>query len=205
MRPINCKLIGLTGGIAYGKSTVSSILAHRGYRIIDADKIAREIVEVGKPAYTKILNQFGDILLSEDKSIDRKKLGKLVFYDKRLLKKLEDITHPYIFQEIKKQIDEYSKNSDIIFVDIPLLYESYDYINIYHIDFDEVWLVYIDEKTQLERLMSRDNLDRDEAVIRVKSQISMEDKKKKSTRIIDNRGSISDLIINVNMALEELD
>lgn len=204
MIPTDCKLIGLTGGIASGKSTVSSILENRGYRIIDADKIARDIVEVGSPAYIEILKEFGENILLKDGSINRKSLGRLVFSDSKLLKKLEDITHPYIFKGIRKLIDEYCIYDDIIFVDLPLLYESCKYLEKYFIEFDEIWLVYIDEKTQLKRLMSRDNLDVKEAMARINAQISMEDKSKRSTKIIDNRGNISDLIADIDRVIEEL-
>ena len=200
----NCKLIGLTGGIASGKSTVSSILVKKGYKVIDADKIAREVVEVNKPAYIEIINSFGNSILEEDGSINRKKLADLVFSDETLLKKLNDITHPYIYIRIKEDIDKYCKKDDVVFVDIPLLYETYSSLINYNIDFYEIWLIYVDESTQIKRLMMRNSIDINEAKKRIKTQIPMKDKVKQATRIIDNRGDISRLEKKIDIAIREL-
>ena len=201
----NCKLIGLTGGIASGKSTVSSILVKKGYKVIDADKIAREVVEVNKPAYIEIINSFGNSILEEDGSINRKKLADLVFSDETLLKKLNDITHPYIYIRIKEDIDKYCKKNDVVFVDIPLLYETYSSLINYNIDFYEIWLIYVDESTQIKRLMMRNSIDINEAKKRIKTQIPMKDKVKQATRIIDNRGDISRLEKKIDIAISELE
>ncbi len=201
----NCKLIGLTGGIASGKSTVSSILVKKGYKVIDADKIAREVVEVNKPAYIEIINSFGNSILEEDGSINRKKLADLVFSDETLLKKLNDITHPYIYIRIKEDIDKYCKKNDVVFVDIPLLYETYSSLINYNIDFYEIWLIYVDESTQIKRLMMRNSIDINEAKKRIKTQIPMKDKVKQATRIIDNRGDISRLEKKIDIAIRELE
>lgn len=201
----NCKLIGLTGGIASGKSTVSSILVKKGYKVIDADKIAREVVEVNKPAYIEIINSFGNSILEEDGSINRKKLADLVFSDETLLKKLNDITHPYIYIRIKEDIDKYCKKDDVVFVDIPLLYETYSSLINYNIDFYEIWLIYVDESTQIKRLMMRNSIDINEAKKRIKTQIPMKDKVKQATRIIDNRGDISRLEKKIDIAIRELE
>lgn len=203
MKQNKCKIIGITGGIATGKSTVSSILIKKGYQLIDADKIAREVVEVGKPAYTEIVKEFGEGILLEDRSLDRKALGKIVFSNEEARKKLNSITHPHIFESIKDKIEELSKNNSIIFVDIPLLFEEYSSIIQHGINFDEIWLVYVDKDTQIDRLMKRDNITKDEALRKVQSQMDIEEKKKRTSRIIDNSGDISTLEKQVDKLLLE--
>ena len=126
MKHTKCMIIGLTGGIASGKSTVSSILIEKGFRVIDSDKISREVVQTGKPAYKAVVNFFGEIILDNDGSLNRQKLANIVFSDKEMLQVLNNITHPYIFQELKKQIFDACIEPNIIFVDIPLLFERYD-------------------------------------------------------------------------------
>src|SRR5699024_4215946 len=140
----NCKIIGLTGGIASGKSTVSNILKDKGYKIIDADIIAREIIEINKPAYKDIINFFGDSIINKDKTINREELGNIVFSDSDSLKILNNITHPYIYKSMKEYIKKYC-DKNILFLDIPLLFEEIDEIKKYSIGFDEIWLVYTDE------------------------------------------------------------
>lgn len=198
----NCKIIGLTGGIASGKSTVSSILIREGYRVIDSDIISREVVEIGEPAYKELVNYFGERILKEDGSLNRKKLGDLVFSNKELLEVLNNITHPYIFKELKKQVD-IACMENLVFVDIPLLFERYDRFVKQGIIFDEIWLVYVDEKTQLKRLMLRNNLDEKQAMDRINSQIPLEIKKEKATRIIDNNGDLAQINNNVEELLQE--
>lgn len=199
----NCKIIGLTGGIATGKSTVSSILKDKGYIVIDADTIAREIVKVDKPAYGKIVEFFGESILNEDKTINRKQLGDIVFSDRDMLQALNHITHPYIFKDMKKALDKYG-NNNILILDIPLLFEELKEINKYGILFDEIWLVYADEKTQIERLMKRDKFTKSQALNRIKAQMPIEDKVNQATRIIDNRGNIRKLEKNIERLLKDL-
>lgn len=199
----NCKIIGLTGGIASGKSTVSSILKEKGYKVIDADIIAREIVEVDKPAYKEIVSFFGSSIIGRDKTINRQKLGEIVFAKENLLQRLNDITHPYIFKSIKKQIQEYC-DTNIIFLDIPLLFEEFDNLEKYDIYFHEIWLVYVDEKTQLERLMKRNKFTMDQARKRIQTQMPIKDKINRSTRIIDNTKDKVELEKNIEMLLKEL-
>ncbi|MBC8590839.1 dephospho-CoA kinase [Wansuia hejianensis] len=204
MKHTNCKIIGLTGGIASGKSTVSSILGSKGYYIIDSDEVAKDIVKPYEPAYHSIIKFFGTSILNEDKTINRKKLGELVFSDVNLLQKLNQITHPYVFHEIRSRIAKNCSRQNIIFVDIPLLFEVYNELERHKIIFDEVWLVYVDEKTQLERLMKRNNLNLQEAKLRIEAQFPIEEKKKRATRIIDNMGDIESLIKNLNKTLDYL-
>lgn len=203
MKHTKCMIIGITGGIASGKSTVSSILIDKGFIVIDLDIISREVVEPGQPAYEELVVYFGNIILNEDGSINRRLLGDMVFSDEDLLKVLNNITHPYIFRKLLKEINEECTNN-IKFVDIPLLFERYDEFIKQGIIFDEIWLVYTDEETQLERLMMRNNLNEKQAKDRINSQMPLIEKKKKATRIIDNNGDITQLYRTVVELLNEL-
>lgn len=202
MNPCNRKIIGLTGGIATGKSTASSILIEMGYLVIDADKIARQVVEVGKPAYEEIVKVFGKGILDDENNIDRKKLASLIFKDSAMRKKLNAIVHPHIFQEMKDKIEQY-KDQRVIFLDVPLLIEELDKFKEYEIDLDDIWLVYVDENTQLDRLIKRDKINREEAIRKIRTQISIEEKKKYVTKIIDNRKDINNLKEQITKLLKE--
>ncbi len=183
-------VIGLTGGIASGKSTVTALLKEKGAVIIDADKIAREIMSKGEPGWFEVLNYFGDEILNDDRSdIDRKKLASIVFSDKAKLEALNNITHPKIIEEIKKQVEEYKKAcKKIIVIDAALLIEAgLDKI------VDEVWVVAANEDVQLQRLMAREkDITKDEAVKRIKSQMPLAEKLKFADRVIDNNSSIEE-------------
>lgn len=186
MKQNKSTIIGLTGGISTGKSTVSSILDEKGFKIIDADKIARNVVEKGKDAYFKIIEYYGKDILSTDGDIDRKALGNIIFNDKNLRESLNSITHPYIFKEIKNQIENMAKNNSIIFLDVPLLFEQYRLWREYSIEFNEIWLVYCDKDTQINRLMKRDDISKEEAEKKINSQMSLDKKKTMSSKTIDN-------------------
>ncbi|RKD33172.1 dephospho-CoA kinase [Thermohalobacter berrensis] len=201
---IKAKIIGITGGIASGKSTVTGILKDKGYPVIDADIISREVVNVGKPAYSDIVNEFGEDILNRDLTINRKKLGDIIFKNEEFRKKLNKIVHPRVVQEIKDKIVEYSKRSNVIFLDIPLLIEEREKLNDYGLIFDEIWLVYVDEKLQLKRLMNRDNTSKEEAYQRMKAQMPLNKKKKYADVIIDNSGNIDQLKHKINSLLNEL-
>lgn len=177
------EVIGLTGGIASGKSTVSSILKSLGAYVIDADVVSREIMLKGSQTYNKLVSKFGKEILKDDGEIDRKKLGNLVFADKQKLKELNAITHPEIIKRIKGIIDEERKNGKekAIVLDAALLIEMRLFNMV-----DEVWLVVVDKKTQIRRLMKRDNLKYKDALNRIKSQMSIEDKMKYADFIINN-------------------
>lgn len=204
MKQNNYYLIGITGGIGSGKTTVSSLLKDKGYIVIDADKIAKEVVVVNKPAYFKIIETFGNDILLEDKTINRKKLGKIIFSDESLRRKLNMITHPYIFEEIKSKVNELFKDNKLIFIDIPLLLEEIDEVSKHNLNFDEIWLVYVDKETQIQRVMNRDFISKEEALLRINSQMSLEDKKIKSNRIIDNRGDLSITRENLEVILKDV-
>lgn len=179
-------IIGLTGGIASGKSTVSGLLAQLGALLIDADQIAREVVLPGSPAWLEIKQTFGDDVIAEDGSLDRKKLGSLVFRDRDLRRKLEAITHPRIRSRMKERMYELNEAhpEKLIVVDIPLLYESQ-----LQSWFEEVLLVYVPESVQLARLMQRDQLTEAEAAARLQAQMPIEEKRQLADWIINNSGT----------------
>ncbi|WP_202710710.1 dephospho-CoA kinase [Sporosalibacterium faouarense] len=197
------KVIGLTGGIATGKSTASKYLVEKGYSVIDADVLAREVVDVGRPAYEDILKEFGDKILNEDLTINRTKLGGIIFNSEELRKKLNSIVHPRVTDEMKMQKIKELKDNKLVFLDIPLLIEVRTHLKKEGLDFDEIWLVYIDEETQLQRLMKRDGIDRLQAFKKIKAQMSINEKKKYADVIIDNSGSISDLEKKLDSLLEK--
>ncbi|MDV2885897.1 dephospho-CoA kinase [Alkalihalophilus pseudofirmus] len=181
-------LIGLTGGIASGKSTVSNWLSEHGYPIIDADKIARDVVEPGMGAYEAIVGQFGREILFEDGTINRKKLGSIIFKDEKKRSELNQIVHPAVRREMLAQKDRYeAEGHETIIFDIPLLFES----NLFHL-VDRVMLVYVDKQTQLNRLLDRDQAGSEDAKARIASQLPLEDKKSRADYIIDNSGSLEE-------------
>lgn len=183
------KIIGLTGGIASGKSTASNILKTFGATIIDADILAHKVIEKGKPALKEIVETFGKDILRKDGILDRKKLGKIVFADKRKLKTLNAIVHPPVHKLSEELFEiEKAKGTEKIIYDSPLLIEENLMDRV-----DEVWLVYVDPKTQLERLIKRNGFSREEAMDRIESQLSLEEKKRYADVLIDNNGGIERL------------
>ena len=185
------KIIGLTGGIASGKSTVSRALQDLGAIIIDADEVAHAIIEPGKPAWEDIVEHFGTEVLNPDQTIDREKLGAIVFNDPARLQVLNQITHPRVGEQFKQMIKNIkSQQSDaVLFIEVPLLYET-------HMDriCDEVWVVWVDEETQIQRLMKRDGLSREDALKRIDAQMSLDEKARRADVVIDNRFSIEETI-----------
>lgn len=180
------KVIGLTGGIASGKSTVSTLLKSLGAVIIDADEISRKVMKKNTKVFDEIVEYFGDNILDKDGNIDRQKLGQIVFSNVDDLKILNDITHPAIINEIKKNLLILSKKKEpIVVIDAALLLESgLDNLT------DKIWLVKASEETQLKRLMRRDNIDERQAINRIKSQMPLKEKLKYADKIIDNDGNI---------------
>jgi len=191
-------LIGLTGGIASGKSKVSAFLKSCGAVIIDADEIAREIVLPYKPAWEQIVNKWGKEILKLDGTVDRFKLGSIVFSNYEELAYLNNITHPEIIKEIKKRIS-YEDAETINILDAPLLIEAglFDMV-------DQVWLVSVNEETRIIRLMDRDKLSFDDAKKRIRAQMPLEEKKKYAHLIIDNNGLWKDTECFLQHALARL-
>ncbi|WP_414055157.1 dephospho-CoA kinase [Macrococcus equi] len=181
-------VIGLTGGIASGKSTVAKYLSDQGFVIIDADIASRKAVEVGTEGLAQIKKAFGDQVIRLDGSLDRKALGNIIFNDSSEREKLNKIVHPRVRDIMENEKQNALMQGKIVVMDIPLLYEN-------HLEHtvDEVWLVYIPLNIQIERLMLRNNLSQKEAQARIASQMSLEEKKEKADKVIDNSGSIDAL------------
>ncbi|WP_414053469.1 dephospho-CoA kinase [Macrococcus equi] len=181
-------VIGLTGGIASGKSTVAKYLSDQGFVIIDADIASRKAVEVGTEGLAQIKKAFGDQVIRLDGSLDRKVLGNIIFNDSSEREKLNKIVHPRVRDIMESEKQQALAQGKIVVMDIPLLYEN-------HLEHtvDEVWLVYIPLNIQIERLMLRNNLSQKEAQARIASQMSLEEKKEKADKVIDNSGSIDAL------------
>ncbi|MBT2636083.1 dephospho-CoA kinase [Bacillus sp. ISL-26] len=179
-------VIGLTGGIASGKSTVARMLIERGITVIDADIIAKQAVEKGMPAYGQIIDSFGEDILLENGELDRRKLGSIVFTDEQKRLALNKIVHPAVRAEMMKQRDEaVSRHESFVVLDIPLLYESkLEYL------VDKVIVVTVTAETQLKRLMERNSLTEEEALSRITSQMPLADKTKRADIVIDNSGSV---------------
>ncbi|MCK4390144.1 MAG: dephospho-CoA kinase [Desulfobacterales bacterium] len=185
----NRLLLGVTGGIASGKSTVAHMLKEMGAPIIDFDLIARQVVEPGKPAYKQIIEYFGKQVLQEDGSLDRKKLSKIVFRDFEKRKKLESFTHPPIYEEFLKQVNWIAEKDPeaIIQVAIPLLVES----NLQYM-FHKLLIVYIPEEQQIARLIERDGISKEEAANILKAQLPIDEKVGYADFVIHNEGSVEE-------------
>ncbi len=176
-------LLGVTGGIASGKTAVSKMLSELGAPIVDFDVIARQVVEPGKPAWKDIVDHFGEDILLENRTLDRKKLSNIVFNDPEQKKKLEYFTHVPIGETFITQVDDITKkNPDaVIQVAVPLLIEN----NMQHM-FDKILVVYVPGKTQIKRLALRDNISEDDATNIVSNQLPIDDKVQYADFLINN-------------------
>ena len=178
-------ILGLTGGIATGKSTVSRYLAEKGYPIVDADLIARRVVEPETEGLAKIVAHFGQGIIKKDGSLDREKLGALVFSQPEKRLTLNAILSQYIRRAIEEETAALvNEKHPLVVLDIPLLYEVG-----YESDCDAVMVVYTTVEEQLKRLMTRNQLTEEEALNRIASQKSIEDKKMRADSVIDNNGA----------------
>ncbi|MFT9600885.1 dephospho-CoA kinase [Mesobacillus sp.] len=179
-------VIGLTGGIASGKSTISAMFTGMGITVIDADIEARLAVEPGEKAYNDIVSHFGTEILEEDRTINRPRLGEIIFNneEKRLL--LNSIVHPAVRERMaQKRAKAEEANERAVVMDIPLLFESKLTGLV-----EKIIVVYVDEQTQLDRLMKRNRFSEEEAYSRIKSQMPLKDKVSLADAVIDNSGSI---------------
>ena len=182
------KLIGLTGSIASGKSLVADILLKLGASVIDADQIAREVVKPGMPAWKAIVETFGEDILTSDQTIEREKLGRIVFADDEARNKLNRITHPEIGLEMASQIAKYQEEGKSpIILEAALLLETDARSMV-----SSVIVVTVDEDIQIQRLRKRDNISREEALQRINSQMSGEEKARQADYVINNSGSIEE-------------
>ncbi len=188
-------VIGITGGIASGKSTITKYLKSLGYKIIDADDITHKLYKKGARGYNMIIQEFGDSL-DDNGAINRNKLREIILNNKDSLKKLNDIMHPIIKDEIIKEINE---SNGIIFLDVPLLFEA-------HFDdlCDKTVLIYVPYNIQLERLMKRDNINEKLAKKKIDIQMKLDDKKELSDYVIDNSLDIDKTLSYIDNMLEEL-
>ncbi len=194
-------VVGLTGGIATGKSTVSNMFRQLGAPIVDADRIARWAVEPDRPAWLDLVAYFGEEILLPDRTVNRVKLGEIVFSDALKRDKLNRIVHPRVREESEKQIRQYLEADPKrpVIQDVPLLIETG-----LHSKMDKVIVVYADEPTQLRRLMERNDLSEKEAMQRIRAQMPIEAKRVYADYIIDNRGSIEETREQVIQIWEEL-
>ncbi|MBP0724032.1 dephospho-CoA kinase [Bacillus sp. RG28] len=179
-------VLGLTGSIASGKSTVSKMISEIGIPIVDADVIAKQVVEVGQVAYQNIIDTFGTEILLENGEINRPALGAIIFHDPGRREELNKIVHPEVrkvmLQQSKALLDEGHR---IVILDIPLLFESKLTSLV-----EKTIVVYVDEENQIKRLMERNKLSEEEAMARIKSQIPVSEKVKLADYVIDNNGTI---------------
>jgi len=184
----NRLLLGVTGGIATGKSTVVTMLQQKGAPVIDFDLLSRKVVEPDKPAWQDIVAYFGRQVLQDNQTLDRKKLSALVFRDLEKRKKLESFTHPRIYEEFAKELNELVAQDPnaIILVDVPLMIE----LNLQYI-FHKLMVVYVPGELQMERLMKRDGIGREEAATRLKAQLPIEEKVGYADYVINNEGDLA--------------
>ena len=194
MRPSRY-VIGLTGDIAAGKSTVTGYLRSRGYLVIDADIVARDVVVKGSQGLGELVKNFGCEILLEDGTLNRRGLGSLVFGDDKKLSLLNSIMHPRITGEIESRIEE--SDSDVVFVDGALLFETG-----FNKKADEMWYIRVPDDLRLKRLMDRDGFTEEEAKARINSFVKDNEYKIRESVVIDNEGDLVDLFEKVEILLQ---
>ncbi|WP_433468687.1 dephospho-CoA kinase [Spirillospora sp. CA-128828] len=190
--------VGLTGGIGSGKSEVSARLAGHGALVIDADKIAREVVEPGTPGLAAVVAEFGEDVLLPSGALDREKVGRIVFGDRDRLAALNAIVHPLVGERMQELMDAAPADAVVVY-DVPLLAEN-GLAGMY----DEVVVVDAPEEAQLDRLVARRGMTEEDARARMASQASREDRRAVATRVIDNSGTLGDLKTQVDSLWESL-
>ncbi|MDJ0696740.1 dephospho-CoA kinase [Mastigocoleus sp. MO_188.B34] len=192
---MNKRIIGLTGGIATGKTTVANYL-EKTYNlpVLDADIYAREAVATGSPIFQQIVGRYGTEILLDDGNLNRQKLGEIIFNDPTERLWLENLIHPYVQQRFIRGIKE--SNSETLVLVVPLLFEAEmtDMVT-------EIWVVYCNEEQQLPRLMQRNNLTLEQAKARISSQISLEEKVKNANVVLDNSSTVEVLLKQINTVL----
>ncbi|SQG92427.1 dephospho-CoA kinase CoaE [Streptococcus dysgalactiae subsp. equisimilis] len=192
-------MIGITGGIASGKSTVVAMIKEAGYQVIDADQVVHQLQEKGGRLYEALKQAFGNEILKEDGELNRKKLSEMVFSNPSHMATSSAIQNQIIKEELAAERDQLAQSQTVIFMDIPLLIELG-----YQDWFDAIWLVYVDAQTQLRRLMARNHLREVDAKKRLSSQLSIEEKSPYASLVIDNSGDMETLRKQVHKALEQL-
>ena len=182
-----CMVIGLTGGIASGKSTVSGFFARCGAVVVDADAIAHRVMARGMPAWQAVVDHFGEAILDGRGGIDRERLGEVVFNDVRQKERLEVIVHPFVFEAMAREVAAAEKRQPgvLVVLDVPLLLETGMREGL-----DEIVVVYVPESVQIQRLTARDGLTEPQARARVAAQMPIEQKRQLADVVIDNTGSL---------------
>ena len=191
------KIIGITGGIASGKSTVTNFLRQKGFEVVDADAHVHQLQKPGGRLFQILVEHFGEKVLLEDGGLDRPLLASLIFSNSEEREWSKETQGQIIREELGSLRDKLAQTEDLFFMDIPLLFEQE-----YASWFDETWLVYVSRDTQLDRLMNRDQLSKESAETRLASQWPLEEKKKFATYILDNNGSREQLLSQVVTLLE---
>ena len=201
-------VIGLTGGIGTGKSTVSQILQEKKFPVIDLDTISHEVIKIPK-VIEKIVENFGKEVLENSGNfenennairISREKLGKIIFENKEKRLLLNSIMHPEILHTMREQISKYKKNNKIIFVEIQLLFEVQ-----WEKEFDYILLISAKKSTQIRRILERDKRSENDALNIINSQLTLDEKKKRSDFVIENDGNIEELKEKIDKFLEYLE
>ena len=191
------KIIGITGGIASGKSTVTNFLRQKGFEVVDADAVVHQLQKSGGRLYQILVEHFGEKVLLEDGELNRPILASRIFSNLKELEWSKETQGQIIREELGSLRDKLSKTEDLFFMDIPLLFEQE-----YASWFDETWLVYVSRDTQLDRLMKRDYLTIEDAQARLASQWHLEEKKRLASHILDNNGSREQLLSQVASLLQ---
>ncbi|MEQ9763133.1 dephospho-CoA kinase [Streptococcus sp. ZJ151] len=191
--------IGITGGIASGKSTVTRYIREKGFEVIDADAVVHELQTKGGKLYQVLLDFYGSKILAPDGELDRQALSEQFFSDGKVRSEVSSLQDTIIRQELLARRDALLKKNGLVFMDIPLLFEL-DYQS----QLNQVWLVYLDPAQQLQRLMQRNGYTREQAKQRMAAQLSLEEKKKRSDRVIDNSGPLEVTYAQVDRLLKEV-
>lgn len=191
--------IGITGGIASGKSTVTSYIREKGFEVIDADAIVHELQIKGGKLYQVLLDFYGAKILAPGGELDRQALSEQFFSDEKVRAEVSSLQDAIIRQELLARRDALLEKYDLVFMDIPLLFEQ-DYQS----QLNQVWLVYLDPAQQLQRLMKRNGYSKKQAEQRISAQLSLEEKKKRSDKVIDNSGDLLDTYEQIDRLLKEV-
>ena len=194
------KIIGITGGIASGKSTVTNFLRKQGFQVVDADAVVHQLQKPGGRLFQALVQHFGQEIILENGQLNRPLLASLIFSNTEEREWSKQIQGEIIREELASLRDKLAQTESIFFMDIPLLFEQ-DYSSW----FNETWLVYVEPDVQMERLMKRDQLSKDLAISRLSAQWSLEKKKGLASQVIDNNGSQDQLLAQLNSLLERSD
>ena len=194
------KIIGITGGIASGKSTVTNFLRKQGFQVVDADAVVHRLQKPGGRLFKALVQHFGQEIILENGELNRPLLASLIFSNTEEREWSKQIQGEIIREELARLRDQLAQTEEIFFMDIPLLFEQD-----YSAWFDETWLVYVEPDVQMERLMKRDQLSKDLAISRLSAQWPLEEKKGLASQVIDNNGSQDQLLAQLNFLLERSD